>query len=86
MRDSINKFKYFCKTELGLSTREDFFSAIFAIMFVGGLMLAGIGLVYITVLIMGGIIQTIVIIGISLLSIFVLGVIAWAIAYILGRG
>lgn len=47
IKNIINKFKRFCKTELGLHTREDFFSALCAVMFAGGMVTAGLILVYI---------------------------------------
>ena len=86
MKNIINKFKRFCKTELGLHTREDFFSALFAVMFAGGIVTAGLMLVYITVSFMGGLFYTLVSIGLSLLSIFILGLLTWIIAYIMGCG
>ena len=86
MKNIINKFKRFCKTELGLHTREDFFSALCAVMFAGGMVTAGLILVYITVSFMGGLFYTLVTIGLSLLSIFILGLIAWLIVYIFEKG
>lgn len=86
MKNIINKFKRFCKTELGLHTREDFFSTLFAVMFTGGIVTAGLVLVYITVSFMGGLFYTLVIIGVSLLSIFILGLITWLIVYIFEKG
>ena len=86
MKNIINKFKRFCKTELGLHTREGFFSALFAVMFVGGIVTAGLMPVYITVSFMGGLFYTLVSIGLSLLSIFILGLLTWIIAYIMGWG
>ena len=86
MKNIINKFERFCKTELGLHTKEDFFSALFAVMFVGGIVTAGLMLVYITASFMGGLFYTLVSIGLSLLSIFILGLLTWIIAYIMGWG
>lgn len=86
MKNIINKFKRFCKTELGLHTRKDFFSALFAVMFAGGIVTAGLVLVYITVSFMGGLFYTLVTIGLSLLSIFILGLITWLIVYIFEKG
>ena len=86
MKNIINKSKRFCKTELGLHTREGFFSALFAVMFVGGIVTAGLMPVYITVSFMGGLFYTLVSIGLSLLSIFILGLLTWIIAYIMGWG
>lgn len=86
MKNIINKFKRFCKTELGLHTWEDFFSALCAVMFAGGIVTAGLVLVYITVSFMGGLFYTLVTIGVSLLSIFILGLITWLIVYIFEKG
>ena len=86
MKNIINKFKRFCKTELGLHTREDFFSALCAVMFAGDMVMAGLILVYITVSFMGGLFYTLVTIGLSLLSIFILGLITWLIVYIFEKG
>ena len=86
MKNIINKFKRFCKTELGFHTMEDFFSSLFAVMFAGGMVAAGLILVYITVSVMGGLFYTLVTIGLSLLSIFILGVITWLIVYIFEKG
>lgn len=86
MKNIINKFKRFCKTELGLHTREDFFFALFAVMFAGGIVTTGLVLVYITVSFMGGLFYTLVAIGVSLLSIFILGLITWLIVYIFEKG
>lgn len=86
MKDIINKFKRFCNTEMGLHTREDFFSELFAVMFTGGMVAAGLIILCITVSVTGGLFYTLVTIGLSLLSIFILGLITYLIVYIFEKG
>ena len=86
MKNIINKFKRFCKTELGIHTRADFFYALCAVIFAGDMVMAGLILVYITASFMGGLFYTLVTIGLLLLSIFILGLITWLIVYIFEKG
>lgn len=86
MKKLLYKLQRFLRDKVGLVTREDYFIAVLMIMFSGGLILSFLVTIYTIVSILGGVIETIVIIALSLGLVFVIGIVAWIIAYIFGWG
>ena len=86
MKKLLYKLQRFLRDNAGLVTREDYFTAIVMTMFFGGVILGALVFIYMVVSVLGGIIETIITITLSIALIFVLGLVGWIIAYIFGRG
>ena len=86
MKKLLYNLKTFLRDNAGLVTRGDYFTAIVMTMFFGGAILGALVVIGMVVSVLGGIIETIITITLSIALIFVLGLVGWIIAYIFGRG
>ena len=86
MKKLIHNLKTFLRDNAGVVTRGDYFTAIVMTMFFGGAILGALVVIGMVVSVLGGIIETIITITLSIALIFVLGLVGWIIAYIFGRG
>lgn len=84
MKKLLYKLQTFLRDNAGLVTREDYFTAIVMTMFFGGVIFGTLVFIYMVVSVLGGIIETIITIILSIALIFVLGLVGWIIAYIFG--